>query len=173
LRIGDIVGTTSGAPIACAIHWRLWGWRNMFRQDLPNHIAIVVNRSHGLLYLAEMLGKGIALTEIHEYEQRAPLQHVCFVGRHAALNEASTQVKLNNYLLEAHARKVKYGYEGLLLFLNLKVKDDPARLICSELAREAFRIARIPFPRPWEENCSPRDWWEWIELHNITKEVLV
>jgi hypothetical protein len=172
LRIGDIIGTTGLNPVSMAIKARLWGWRRMLDQSIPNHIAVVVDRGHGLLYLAEMLSKGIALTECNYYNHKAPAQHICFVGRHKALDDINKRVEFNNFVLKAHSIKVKYGFDDLALFLNLKVKDNLKTWICSELPREAFKSCGIGYPAQWNVNCSPRDWRDWVDMQNVTKEVV-
>lgn len=174
LQVGDIVGTTSGAPIAMAIKFRIYGWRHVLHQDDSSHIATVVDRGQGLLYLAEMLPGGIELTEIHCYDHKKPLRHIVFVKRHPAFNDSVIKLCYNDFMLEAHSRKVKYGFEDMANFLpGIHFKDNPNTWICSELPREGFKECRIPYPVQWEKACSPRHWQDWTIPTDITKTVII
>ena len=177
LMVGDIIGTTSGSPLAMIIKARTWGWRKMFSQKHSSHIAVVVDRGHGLLYFAEMLAGGIALTNIQEYNNRAPRQHICFVGRHPTV--ASSAMKrgiISDQILYLHSRKVKYGFDDLFDYLTesfgIHIPDKESTLICSELPRVGFKKADVETPSAWDEKCSPQDWQSWVNLHNMTEEVI-
>jgi hypothetical protein len=176
LQIGDIIGTTSGSPLATLIKLNTWGWRFMFSQKKASHIATVVDRGHGLYYFAEMQASGIALTEIHAYCNVVPMQHVCWVGRNPELNNLGTQVKYNNAILALHARRVKYGYDDLFDYITervgIHIRDKENRIICSELPRVAYKQIGISYPPSWEGKCSPMDWQEWETLEDVTKSIL-
>ena len=182
-RIGDIVGTTSGSPLAMLIKARTWGWRSALSQSKSSHIATVVDRGNGLLYFAEMLSGGIHLTEIHSYDHRAPNPHICFVGRHAALCGSigptpvnSFATLYNNTILALHARKVKYGYDDMVNYImesfRIKIRDKESTLICSELPRVGFDASFIPYPESWASRCSPMDWQCWPLLENVTRSIV-
>lgn len=172
LRPGDIVGVTSGSPLATVIKLRTWGWKHAFDQTKASHIAVVVDRGQGLLYLAEMLSNGLDLNEIHEYDHTPPRSHICFVGRLPALDNLELRSKFNAFILEAHARKVKYGFEDLLKFLNIPLKDNQNTWICSELPREDCKKQAITYPNTWDKNCAPADWQRWNVLTNITTSIV-
>lgn len=176
LEIGDIIGTTSGSPVATLIKIKTWGWRRAFSQQHSSHIATVVNRGHGLLYLAEMLPGGIELTNIHEYDNKAPRQHFCWVGRHPAFGSEEVKLKYNNLILALHSRKVRYGYDDLINYISegigIHLKDREDRIICSELPRVGFKGCSIPYPSNWEGKCSPMDWQCWVDMKNITGDIL-
>jgi len=174
-RVGDVVGTTSLSPLACIIKARTWGWRKMFDQGLCNHIATVVTE-HGLLYFMEMLGKGIHETDIHEYDHFAPRDHICWVGRHPAMDDPAKRMCYNNYMLDLHARHIKYGYEDIANFITEEVgihlKDKQDTLICSELPRVGFKRFGIPYPVNWDKECAPSDWQQWVEMENLTRKII-
>lgn len=173
LRIGDIICTTSGSPLATIIKFRTWGWRYMFSQDKASHIATVVDRGEGLLYFAEMGAYGFDLTEIYTYDRPKPLSHVCCVLRHDAFNSLINRTHYNNFMLKAHAHKVMYGYEDLVNFLPaIHFHDNPNTWICSELPREGFKTCGIPYPIAWDNSCSPKDWQCWKVLKDVTKEII-
>jgi len=177
LEVGDIIGTTSGTPLASLIKLKTWGWRNAFAQNKSSHIAVVVDRGHGLLYFAEMLSSGIALTEIHDYDHSAPRQHICYVGRHPLIaNNEELRNTFNKTVLELHARKVKYGYDDLFDYctetIGIKLRDKEDTLICSELPRVAFKACGIHYPVNWEGKCSPKDWQCFADLKCMTNEVI-
>jgi hypothetical protein len=175
LQIGDIVGTTSLSPLACAIKLKTWGWRKMFNQGLCNHIATVVSE-HSLNYFMEMLGKGIHETDINEYDHSAPRDHICFVGRHHAFDDCVTRERYNDYILQLHAKHIKYGYEDIANFIfedvGIRLKDKQETLICSELPRSGFKKFGISYPSNWDKDCAPSDWQQWVELQNITKSIV-
>lgn len=172
LQIGDIIGTTSASPLAALIKARTWGWRSMLDQKKCNHIATIVDRGHGLLYLAEMLSKGIELTELHTYDHKAPRQHICFVGRHDAFYDITTQVKYNNWILSQHSHGVKYGWDDFFRtegWFAKRVKDHPDTMICNELPREGFKYCGIPYPSTWDNpDFCPMNWQTWVSLANKT-----
>ena len=177
LKVGDIVCTTSASPIAVAIKIKLWGWRNCFNEKLANHTGIICRRSNysSLLYIAEMLSDGLNYTALSEYDHKHPRNHFVFVGRHPKMDgfRLSKECMINHFISNAHDAYIKYGYEDLLHFLNSKVKDNPNTLICSELPREVFRDCGITYPKQWDIDCSPKDWQTWVDLTNVTSEVLV
>jgi hypothetical protein len=175
LRIGDCVGTTNWGPISIPIKIKTWGWLYAFSQNKASHIACVVNE-HSLNYFMEMLPGGIHETDIHEYDHYAPRDHICWVGRHSAFDDPNTQQKFNDFMLEAHAHHVKYGYEDLCNFILEKVgfrlKDNQSTLICSELWRAGVHICGVNYPPTWEKDCAPADEQRWPELQNITKLIV-
>jgi hypothetical protein len=171
LRIGDIVGTTSLSALSIGIKIRTWGWRKAFAQDRSSHIATVVSE-HTLFYFMEMLAQGIHETDVNEYDHSAPRQHIAFVGRHRAFESEATQKTYNDFMLELHARGIKYGYEDLANFILEKIgihlKDKQETLICSELPRAGFKYCGIPYPSAWDKDCSPADWQQWVDLSRVS-----
>lgn len=172
LKIGDVVCTTSGSPLAAAIKMRTWGITSAFSQSKASHIATVVERGHGLLYFAEMLPKGLDLTEISSYDHAAPLQHICAIRRHPLLSQnADLRIKYNNAILALHARKVKYGYDDLFNYIGelvgIQVRDKESTLICSELPRVGLKAVGVVTPDRWSKRCSPMDWQCWSEMEAV------
>jgi hypothetical protein len=172
-QVGDIVGITSGSPLATIIKAKTWGIKSAFSQDKASHIGTVVDRGQGLLYLAEMNAGGLDLMSFRAYDHVRPLAHICFVGRHPAFDQQVRRDIYNEFMLSAHAHGVRYGFEDLVNFLpGVHFKDNLKTWICSELPREAFRAQGIAYPRGWDFQCAPRDWQLWLELQNITKFIM-
>ena len=177
LRVGDIVGTTSGSPLACLIRLNTWGWKYFFTQSKASHIAVVVDRGGGLLYLCEMLASGIAFTSLDAYDCKAPKQHFTFVGRHPALDDDSMRARFNLCAIELHAQHIKYGFDDLADYITdrvgIHIKEKENRIICSELPRVIFETIGVPYPAQWKGKCSPMDWQMFLPpLSDHLKEVL-
>lgn len=113
---------------------------------------------------------GLCLSELSGYVNTQMRPHFVYVGRHPAFNDKTRRDKVNDFMLDTHAKGVKYGFEDILRFLpGLSwVKDKPSTLICSEWTREILRVAEIKYPSKWDDDVSPKDLQEWPELEHIT-----
>jgi len=178
LRIGDIVGTTSLAPWTWFIKGKTWGWTSIFSQGKCNHIATVCGE-HRLVYFMEMIGRGIHQTDIHDYDNRIPMSHVCFVGRHKAFDDPNVREKYNDYMLTLHEHRVKYGWDDIKnhIFntIGIHIRDKEETLICNELPRVGFAYCGIPYPKEWDSaRFAPIDWQIWKDSNyiNITKQII-
>jgi len=177
-QIGDIVGTTSLAPWTMAIKGKTWGWRYIFSQTKSSHIATVCGE-HRLFYFMEMLGKGIHQTDIHDYDNRAPKSHVCFVGRHKAFDDPVIREKYNEFMLDLHERRVKYGWDDIenhiLVKLGIQIHDKEDTLICNELPKVGFAWCKIPYPKEWDSpTFAPMHWQVYKNplFTDVTKQII-
>ena len=175
-RIMDICGITSQGPLQVGIKdftwardmhfWQPTYWKTVLSQSLASHIALIATE-HSLNYTIEMEGDGIEENYIHEWDHglSGPQDHITFVGRHKAFYNPNLAAAANAYLLDLHARHVKYGFTHIVNFvadtLGIHLHDKDNRLICSELPRVIFKQFKIIYPPAWDNLCSPMSWQIW------------
>lgn len=133
------------------------GLKNTFNPWIATHIFIAV-QEHGLLYGIGMEFPRIRIVDLCDYENGILGEHLVFAAVPRELKEnRELQEKANWWLLESHRRRVKYDLKELLLFWKITVRDDPEKLICSDLARNMLRFLNIPYPNDWNTKVDPYD----------------
>lgn len=177
LKPGMIVGTTDtlhpmgivtrATEVTQSVDSVLQGLSNALNPDVASHIFCIVEE-HELLYGVGMKWPKVSMEDICDY-QHGPLgNHIVFVADpvpravkyspliHDEVDEEELRIRLNKWLLECHKRSIKYDLDGLLAFWHI-AKDDPRKLICSELAREMLYWHNMYFPSSWMIKVSPFD----------------
>ena len=133
------------------------------------HIAVACDLQDGAGVVTVGMGEfGIERRTLDHYDDGKSDQKIVFVADHPAFADGNKRDFGNAYLRHCYQIHIGYGYLTLLKFwaepLGIKVPDNPARPICSELPRNMLRTLNIPYPAAWDDRCPPAVWQNWDVL---------
>ncbi len=175
---GDIILTTSMSVFGTLTRMRTWPGQSKFNMRLGTHVALVCDRGSCLYYASEMQPSGgPEMGELTKYDRPADSwrSHICCVKRHPQLAESTYLRKmLNEYMIQMHSFKVRYGFRELFRTIWPGLPDDPYQQICSQWVVQALHHAKIPLPAEWllrtgePALVTPADIQKWNVLTEVT-----
>ena len=169
LRPCDIIGVTDTfTPFSIVERIKINGWKYAFASNKSTHITIACDRGAGLLYGCAMDFPKIDMEELHQYDHDKNGNHIVFVGRHPAFDNADLRMLGNQFLIDAHAAGIKYDIGELFDFFGYCGWDSTKEWICSDLPKELFKKCKAPFPSIWDERGHPPSPWDWQIFPDLT-----
>ena len=137
LKTGDIVCCGGVGLFAYAIRLVTAGlWKRHSIKDVAVHVGILVRLS-GQIFIAEMLGSGLAIRSLEEYRKNKR-SFIISIGRSSELTDENRSV-IEQKIAHDFRKGIEYDWSGDLAFLLKKVEDDPKKNFCSEYAAIIMR----------------------------------
>ena len=156
LKVGDMVLCGSYAPIAVMIRSVTAGISHMFDYTVPNHVGIIIEAS-GQKLVAEMLGKGLCIDSLEDYNKGGIHPFIINIKRHPAYNLAKDRKRLNDAVFNDFRHSLDYDFKGLLEFVFKRVKNARSRFYCSEYFVHQTKKDNIIYPDKFDIKVSPLD----------------
>ncbi len=154
LRVGDMVLCGSYSPLAATIRAVSAGVSNIFDLTIPNHVGIIVE-VEGQKLIAEMLGKGLCINSLEDYNKGGIRPFIVDIKRHNAYKLAAARKRLNAAIFNDFRHSLDYDFKGLLEFVSKRVKDAKGRYYCSEYFVHQTKIDGIIYPDKFDIKVSP------------------
>ena len=152
LRPLDVFCTSAHNPLGGLIRLRTAklkgynGLREMFRHEIANHCAIVVEMN-GLYWLAEMKPDGLKISSCKDYLNNKREDLVAVKRLWNFHNDKGLRRTANELLVKwAHETRA-YDYDMIKGYLGLG-KDNPKEYYCSELCE----VVANRFGSTWDDN---------------------
>jgi hypothetical protein len=133
LRPLDYLLCTSYSWIAECIRIKEVGLWRCFDIAVATHIGAVVDVNGGLM-IAEMMGNGLRLDPITDYQHGGILaDRIIGVRRNKCYDNETVRFNRNYQIIKQAHECLKYDYAGILEFVFPKIKDKTKQFYCSEL----------------------------------------
>lgn len=156
LRVGDMVLCGSYSPMAATIRAVTGGFLKTFDMSIPSHVGIVIEAS-GQKLVAEMLGKGLCINSLEDYNKGGIGKFIVDIKRHSIYDKETARKRLNDAVFNDFRHSLDYDFKGLLEFIDKRIKDEKGRYYCSEYFVHQTKLDGLKYPTQFMTKVSPKD----------------